>query len=58
VLDALTNRKDGQSLKETILEKRNFEGLQSAFSFDEFGDVKRPHASISIVRDGKFVVME
>ncbi len=58
VLDALSNRKGGQSLKETILSIRHFEGLQGTFSFDEFGDVKRPHASISIVRDGQFVVKE
>ena len=58
VLDALSKQKGGQSLKDSILAIRHFEGLQSTFSFDDFGDVKRPHASISIVRDGQFVVME
>ena len=58
VLDALDNQKGGRNLKETILAIRHFEGLQSRFSFDDFGDVKRPHASISVVRDGKFVVVE
>jgi branched-chain amino acid transport system substrate-binding protein len=58
VLEALKKRKEAQSLKETILAVRKFEGLQSSFSFDDFGDVRRPHVSISIVRDGQFVVVE
>lgn len=58
VLEAIANQKDGQSLKESVLAIRQFEGLQSRFSFDDFGDVKRPHASISIVRNGQFVVLE
>ena len=58
VLEALKKRKEAQSLKETILAVRKFEGLQSPFSFDDFGDVRRPHVSISIVRDGQFVVVE
>jgi branched-chain amino acid transport system substrate-binding protein len=58
VLDALAKQKSGQSLKTTVLEIRQFDGLQSLFSFDDFGDVKRPHASISIVRDGQFTVLE
>jgi len=58
VLSALRARKDGQSLKETVLKLRKFSGLQSDFSFDDFGDVSRSHASISIVRNQKFVVME
>ena len=58
VIEALKKRKDGQNLKETVLALRKFEGLQSPFSFNDFGDVRRPHVSISIVRDGQFVVME
>jgi branched-chain amino acid transport system substrate-binding protein len=58
VIEALKKRKDEQSLKETILFLRKFEGLQSPFSFNDFGDVSRPHVSISIVRDGQFVVVE
>jgi branched-chain amino acid transport system substrate-binding protein len=58
VIEALKKRKDGQGLKETVLVLRKFEGLQSPFSFNDFGDVRRPHVSISIVRDGQFVVME
>ena len=58
ILDALRAQKEGQSLKETILSLRQFEGLQGDFSFDDFGDVKRSNASISIVRNHKFVVVE
>lgn len=48
----------GQSLKEVVRRVRDFDGLQGAFGFDEFGDVRRPHVSISRVRDGQFVVLE
>lgn len=58
VLEGIANREHGRSLKESVLAIRQFEGLQSRFSFDEFGDVKRPHASISTVRNGQFVVLE
>lgn len=58
VMDAMSRQKSGQSLKETVLAIRKFEGLQGPFSFDDFGDVRRPHASMSIVRDGQFVVVE
>jgi len=58
VLDALSQRQGEQSLKETVLAVRTFEGLQSSFSFDDYGDVKRPHISIGIVREGHFLVVE
>lgn len=58
VLAALGAQKKDQSLKETILLLREFKGLQGAFSFDDFGDVKRSNSSISIVRNQKFVVLE
>lgn len=58
VLDALRAQKGDETLKETILRLRQFEGLQGNFSFDDFGDVKRSNASISIVRNQKFAVVE
>ena len=58
LLTALRRQKNGESLKTTLLAIRRFEGLQSPFSFDDFGDVQRPHASISVIRDGQFVVVE
>ena len=58
VLSALLAQQRGQSLKATVLKLRTFSGLQSDFSFDDFGDVRRSHASISVVRNKKFVVVE
>ena len=58
ILAALSAQKKGQNLKETILSLGSFEGLQGKFNFDDFGDVKRSNASISIVRNQKFVVVE
>lgn len=58
VLTALRNQKKDQDLKETILQQRRFEGLQHEIAFDDFGDVNRSYASISVVHDNKFVVME
>ncbi|MHC1743652.1 MAG: ABC transporter substrate-binding protein [Syntrophobacteraceae bacterium] len=58
VLHALSKQESGQSLKETLLTIREFDGLQGAFSFDDFGDVRRPLSSMSIVRDGQFAVLE
>jgi len=58
VLEALRKQGPGQSLKEVLLARGRIEGLQNAFSFDAFGDVQRPEASISIVRNGEFVVLD
>lgn len=58
LLTALRMQKTGETLKHTILSIRRFKGLQSEFSFDDFGDVKRPQASISVIRNGRFVVVE
>jgi len=48
----------GKDLKQVLLDIPEFEGLQSSFRFDRFGDVTRPHASISIVENGQFVVKD
>jgi branched-chain amino acid transport system substrate-binding protein len=58
ILTVLRAQKSGENLKQAILSIRQFEGLQSDFSFDAFGDVTRSHASISVVRNKKFVVVE
>ncbi|WP_163338900.1 ABC transporter substrate-binding protein [Desulfopila sp. IMCC35008] len=58
LLLAALARQEGNNLKETILSIKNFPGLQSDFSFDTFGDVTRSHVSISVVQNGKFVVLE
>jgi branched-chain amino acid transport system substrate-binding protein len=58
VLDALERREDGQSLKQVLLAMGPIQGLQGSFRFDAFGDVQRHAASISVVRDGEFVVVD
>jgi branched-chain amino acid transport system substrate-binding protein len=58
ILTALKTQKEGQSLKETILSIGRFDGLQGQFSFDSYGDVERSRASISVVKNGKFVVLK
>lgn len=57
VLDALASHDKERTLKETVLGIGTFTGLQSQIQFDAFGDVQRPNVSISVVRDGKFVVV-
>lgn len=57
VLDALAERRPDQSLKETMLAVRRFEGVQSPLSFDDFGDARR-ETFITVVRDGRFVKVE
>lgn len=56
VLDALSRRADGQSLKETLL-NTSFQGVQQPIAFDRFGDAQRP-TFITVVRDGRFVIIE
>lgn len=58
VLTALSERKNDQSLRETFHAIQRFPGLQGDFSFDEFGDVTRARANISVVRNQKFIVLD
>ena len=58
VLSALQKREKNQDIKDAILSVRQFQGLQSEFRFDEFGDVIRSHASISVIRDRTFIVID
>jgi branched-chain amino acid transport system substrate-binding protein len=58
ILKALERMEQGKDLKQVLLDIPEFEGLQSSFRFDRFGDVTRPHASISIVENGQFVVKD
>ncbi len=58
VFEALRRQHPGASLKDTVLAVRTFQSLQNEVTFDRFGDIERSHASISVVRDGRFVVLE
>ncbi|MDG4559798.1 MAG: ABC transporter substrate-binding protein [Candidatus Competibacter sp.] len=57
VLDALAQRQEGRSVKETVLAARRFEGVEEPMLFNEFGEVKR-RLFITVVRDGQFMVVE
>ena len=57
VMDALAQRRSGQSLKEVVQAVRRFEGVQHLVYFDEYGDTKR-ETFISVVRGGRFVRVE
>ncbi len=58
VLTTLRAQKQGEGFKETLLSIKQFDGLQSSFSLDQFGDTVRGYETISIVRDNRFVVLE
>ena len=53
-LDALAEKKAGQTLKQTILERRVFAGAQSEIRFDPYGDATR-ETYMTISRNGTFV---
>ena len=53
-LDALAEQKAGQTLKQTILERRVFAGAQSEIRFDPYGDAVRD-TYMTIIRNGTFV---
>jgi branched-chain amino acid transport system substrate-binding protein len=58
VMEAIGRQKVGESLKQTLLNMGEVEGLQSSFRFDAFGDVMRPPPHISTVRGGQFILVE
>ncbi|MDC7240607.1 MAG: ABC transporter substrate-binding protein [Spirochaetales bacterium] len=53
VLQALFNRKAGESMKEAILNNSPYEGLQQEIIFNKFGDTRRL-ALFQEVREGQF----
>lgn len=54
VLDALSSRTDGQTLKQAVLARQAFTGAQAQIRFDATGDAKRD-TFITTIRDGAFV---
>lgn len=54
VLDALAEKKAGQTLKQAILERRVFPGAQSEIRFDATGDALR-ETYMTVIRNGTFV---
>ncbi len=57
VLQALRNKSEAQTLKKTILDIGEFQGVQGKIVFDAYGDVKSK-TYVTRVIDGKFVVLE
>jgi branched-chain amino acid transport system substrate-binding protein len=55
VLTAMTNAQ-GRPLKQALLEAGPYQGLQTVWNFDRFGDAKR-QVQITVVRNGHFVVV-
>ncbi|BBO75390.1 ABC transporter substrate-binding protein [Desulfosarcina widdelii] len=58
VLTALKASELQKPLKAVLLSIGEFDGLQGKIRFDAYGDVAPAHASIRIVRNRKFVVVE
>ena len=54
VLDALAERKKGQTLKQTILKRGIFPGAQSEIRFNASGDADR-ETYMTVIRNGTFV---
>ncbi len=57
VLDALAEKKKGQSLKQSILGRRVFTGAQSEIRFDADGDADRD-TFMMVIRNGTFVRLD
>lgn len=58
LVEVLRRRHNGQTVKEALLAQPAFQGLQNMITLDDFGDVTQSHVSISVVRDGKFMILE
>jgi branched-chain amino acid transport system substrate-binding protein len=56
-LDALSTRKPGMTLRETILRTGKFQGLQQQINIDRFGDADRK-TFVTRISNGKFETME
>jgi branched-chain amino acid transport system substrate-binding protein len=54
IITALRAKEGKETLKQTILRIRRFDGLQEVLSFDEFGDVKNL-TFINVIKDGNYV---
>ena len=57
LLRALREQQTGESLKQTVLRLKTFEGLQESIRFDAFGDVQSP-TYLTEVRDGNYVPLK
>lgn len=54
VLQALTEQQPGESLKQTLLRQRDYQGLLDPIHFDDFGDT-RSRTYLTLIRHGEFI---
>ena len=57
LLEALSRRGSGQSLRDALLTRGPFAGSDAAITFDRNGDSRRV-PRITVVRDGRFVTVQ
>ena len=57
IIDALIQKKEGVSLKETVLSIGTFSGLQEQIVFDPYGDAPRKNF-ITVIKNGQFRVIQ
>jgi len=57
IMDALAKKKEGTSLKETILSIGSFEGLQEPIVFDPYGEAQRNNF-MTVIKNGHFKVIQ
>ena len=53
-LDAIAAQKRGQTLKEALLARKTFAGVQGPLTFDEYGDTGRM-TYLTTIHNGRFV---
>ena len=56
-LNAYTERKSGESIKQTIIRLNRFQGVQQRYQIDRFGDANRA-TSVTIVHHGAYQTLE
>lgn len=56
-MEAYTIRKKGESLKNVIINKKSFQGLQQTLNIDRFGDADRK-TFVTEIYDGKYITVE
>ena len=57
VIDALSRQKKGETLKEAIIQKKSFQGLQQVMTINRFGDADRT-TFITKIKNGQYVTLE
>jgi branched-chain amino acid transport system substrate-binding protein len=57
LIDALERQEKGQELKQAILAKRQYQGVQGPIPMDAFGDSAR-QTFVTVIRNGKFEVVK